>query len=109
MLRYKAKGLEVNGEAVVDLFKTVSSYLGVKAAGMSHFALSSIASAPWVVEEISNMLNAWESGWLNEQTGLETGSPRMIGKYMKGKCRPLESEDWPQVAVEAFEVMSKNF
>jgi radical SAM superfamily enzyme YgiQ (UPF0313 family) len=109
VLRYKAKGLEVNGEAVVELFKTVRSYPGVKAVGMSHFALSSIASAPDVVEEISNILGAGEDGgWLSGQTGLETGSPRLIEKNMKGKCKPFEPEDWPQVVIDAFEVMSRN-
>jgi radical SAM superfamily enzyme YgiQ (UPF0313 family) len=109
VLRYKAKGLEVNPEAVVDLFKTVKSYPGVKSVAMSHFALSSIASAPEVVEEITNILVADEEcGWLSGQTGLETGSSRLIEANMKGKCKPFEPEDWPQVVVDAFEIMSKN-
>jgi radical SAM superfamily enzyme YgiQ (UPF0313 family) len=110
VLRYKTKGLEVNGEAVIDLFKTVRSYPGVEAVAMSHFALSSIASAPEVVEEISNILGAGEEGgWLSGQTGLETGSPRLIEANMKGKCKPFEPEDWPQVVTDAFEVMAKNY
>jgi len=109
VLRYKAKGLEVNGAAVIDLFKTVKNYPGVNAVGISHFALSSIASAPEVVEEISNILGAGEEGrWLSGQTGLETGSPRLIREFMKGKCKPFEPEDWPQVVTDAFEVMSRN-
>jgi radical SAM superfamily enzyme YgiQ (UPF0313 family) len=109
VLRYKAKGLKVNGAAVIDLFKTVKNYPGVNAVGMSHFALSSIASAPEVVEEISNILDAGKRGrWLSGQTGLETGSPRLIREFMKGKCKPFEPEDWPQVAIEAFDTMSRN-
>ncbi len=110
VLRYKAKGLEVNGEAVIELFKTVRSYPGVEAVGMSHFALSSIASAPEVVEEISNILDAGkEGGWLSGQTGLETGSPRLVREFMKGKCRPFNPEDWPQVVIDAFDIMERNF
>jgi radical SAM superfamily enzyme YgiQ (UPF0313 family) len=110
VLRYKAKGLEVNGEAVIDLFKTVRTYPGVKSVGMSHFALSSIASAPDVVEEISNILGAGEDGgWLSGQTGLETASPRLIEANMKGKAKPFEPEDWPQVVIDAFEIMEKNY
>jgi len=109
VLRYKAKGLEVNGAAVVDLFKTVRNHPGVNAVAMSHFALSSIASAPDVVEEISNILGAGEDGgWLSGQTGLETGSPRLIREFMKGKAKPFEPEDWPQVVIDAFEIMAKN-
>ena len=109
VLRYKAKGFEVNKEAVIDLFKTVKSHPGVDAVGMSHFALSSIASAPEVVEEISNILDDGKGGWLSGQTGLETGSPKQIKDYMKGKCKPFEPEDWPQVVIDAFDTMSRNF
>jgi radical SAM superfamily enzyme YgiQ (UPF0313 family) len=110
VLRYKAKGLKVNQKAVIELFKTVRSHPGVNAVGMSHFALSSIASAPEAVEEISNILGAGkDGGWLSGQTGLETGSPRLVGEFMKGKCRPFNPEDWPQVVVDAFEIMERNF
>jgi radical SAM superfamily enzyme YgiQ (UPF0313 family) len=96
VLRYKAKGWEVNPDAVVDLFKTVKNYPGVDAVAMSHFALSSVASAPEVVEEISNILGAGDDGgWLSGQTGLETGSPQLIEANMKGKCKPLKPENWP--------------
>lgn len=109
VLRYKAKGLEVNKETVVDLFKTVRNHPGVNSVAMSHFTLSSIASAPEVVEEISSILGAGENGkWLSGQTGLETGSPRLIEANMKGKCKPFEPEDWPQVVINAFEIMAKN-
>jgi len=109
VLRYKAKGLEVNKEAVVDLFKTVRSYPGVDSVGISHFALSSVASAPDLVEEISNILDAGkDGGWLSGQTGIETGSPRLIRDHMMGKCKPFKPEDWPHVVIDAFEVLSEN-
>jgi len=110
VLRYKAKGLEVNREAVVYIFKTVRSHPRVKAVGMSHFAFSSVASVPEVVEEISNILGAGENGGcLSGQTGLETGSPRLIKANMKGKCKPFEPEDWPQVVINAFDIMAKKY
>ncbi|MEJ2242755.1 MAG: radical SAM protein [Candidatus Bathyarchaeota archaeon] len=110
ILRYKAKGLEVNNEAVIDLFKSVRNYSGVKTVAMSHFALSSVASAPEVIEEISNILDAGKKGrWLSGQTGLETGSPNLIEKNMKGKCKPFDPKDWPQVVKNAFEIMSENY
>ena len=109
VLRYKAKGLEVNKEAVINLFKTVKSYPGVDSVGISHFALSSVASAPDLVEEISNILDAGkDGGWLSGQTGIETGSPRLIRDHMMGKCKPFEPEDWPHVVIDAFEVLSEN-
>ncbi|HYB92924.1 MAG TPA: radical SAM protein, partial [archaeon] len=108
VLRYKAKGFEINKEAVINLFKAVRNYPNVESVGISHFALSSVASAPDLVGEISNILypNS-DEGWLSGQTGIETGSPQIIRNHMSGKCRPFNPEDWPQVVVEAFEILSK--
>ena len=109
VLRYKAKGLEVNKEAVTNLFKKVKSYPGVDSVGISHFALSSVANAPDLVEEVSRILGVGEGGrWLSGQTGIETGSPQLIRKHMIGKCKPFSPEDWPNIVIRAFEVMSKN-
>lgn len=108
VLRYKANGFTVNQEAVIDLFKQVSSYPGVEKVEMSHFALSSVASAPEVVEEISNLLEPLRGEWLSGQTGIETGSPRLIDETMRGKCKPFKPEDWPQVVVDAFQILSDN-
>jgi radical SAM superfamily enzyme YgiQ (UPF0313 family) len=109
VLRYKAKGLEINKGAVVDLFKTVRNYPGVDSVAISHFALSSVASAPDLVEEISDILDAGkDGGWLSGQTGIETGNPQLIKDHMMGKCKPFKSEDWPQVVVDAFQILSEN-
>ncbi|HID91010.1 TPA: B12-binding domain-containing radical SAM protein [Candidatus Bathyarchaeota archaeon] len=109
VLRYKARGLVINEEAVVNLFKTVRNHPGVDSVGISHFALSSVLAGPDVVEEISNILCLGEGPpWLSGQTGIETGSPRLIREHMAGKCKPFEPEDWPEVVVRSFEVLARN-
>jgi radical SAM superfamily enzyme YgiQ (UPF0313 family) len=108
VLRYKANGFTVNDEAVVDLFKQVSNYPGVEKVEISHFALSSVVSAPEVVEEISSILKVREDYWLAGQTGIETGSPQLINDTMRGKCKPFKPDDWPQVVVDAFQILSDN-
>jgi len=109
VLRYKAKGFEVNKEAVIKLFAAVKKHPGVESVSISHFSLASVASAPDVVEEISHVLGIGEtSPWLGAQTGLETGSPRLMKAHMNGKCKPFTPHDWPNVVVEAFEALSEN-
>lgn len=109
VLRYKAKGIKIDKEAVIKLFKTVKAHPGVGAIGISHFALSSVAAAPDLVEEISGLLNVGKNGeWFSGQTGVETGSPRMIRKHMRGKCRPFAPEEWPNMVLEAFEILAEN-
>jgi len=109
VLRYKAKGFEINREATIDLFKAVKNYPGVSGVAISHFALSSVASAPDLIEEITSITGAGEgSSELGGQTGIETGSPRLVKNYMAGKCKPFKPEDWPQVVVNSFEILSEN-
>lgn len=110
VLRYKAKGLAVNREAVAELFRRVRNYPGVDSVAISHFALSSVASEPKLIENISSILEAGTDGpWMSGQTGLETGSPRLIKAHMAGKCKPFNAEDWPQLVVNSFQILSDNY
>jgi len=108
VLRYGAKGLVPEKEKVIKLLKAVRDVPGVKHIGMSHFALSSVAAAPDLVEEMTPLLGADEKRWASGQTGIETGSPRMIAMHMRGKVKPFKPEDWPDVVVRAFEIMREN-
>ena len=109
VLRYKAKGFRVNKDAVINLFRTVQNHPGVRMTSLSHIALSSVLDAPEVVEEISNILGLGEKArWTAAQTGIETGSPKLMKKYMAGKCKPFKPEDWPEMVVDSFEIMSRN-
>lgn len=109
VLRYKAKGLEINKEATVDLFKAVRNHPGVNSVGITHFALSSVAGAPDLIEEISSSLGMSEETRMGGQTGIETGSPQLINEHMAGKCKPFKPEDWPEMVVNAFEILSDNY
>jgi radical SAM superfamily enzyme YgiQ (UPF0313 family) len=109
VLRYKAKGLEINKKATADLFKAVKNYPGVRGLGISHFALSSVAAAPDLVEEISSILELDKNTPFGGQTGIETGSPRMIEENMMGKCKPFKPEEWPEMVVSSFEILSENY
>ncbi|MDI6642687.1 MAG: radical SAM protein [Candidatus Hodarchaeaceae archaeon] len=108
VLRYKAKGLEINKEATVELFKAVRDHPGVSSVGISHFALSSVASAPDLIGEISRVLDVSENTPMGGQTGIETGSSKLIKEHMAGKCKPFKPEDWPETVVDAFEILSEN-
>jgi len=111
ILRYGAKGIQVNKEAVIDLFKRVRSYPGVNNVSISHFCLSSVASAPDVVEEIERILDLGNPNgqyWFSGQTGIETGSPNLVRKHIRGKAKPFEPEEWPDAVVKAFDIMSQH-
>ena len=110
VLRYGAKKpWEVDVETVVNLFKAVKSVPGVDGVGLSHFALASVASAPEAVEGISKVEGIGDSDrFLSGQTGIETGSPRLMRRLMAGKCLPFKPEDWPDVVERAFGILEEH-
>ncbi|MGM0444010.1 MAG: B12-binding domain-containing radical SAM protein [Fibrobacterota bacterium] len=110
ILLYNSDGLRVNSSAVVELFERVIRHPGVQWAGASHASLSSAAYAPEAVAGISRALG-WgqkpgKSGYF--QVGIETGSPRLIGRHMKGKVYPFQPREWPDVVQKGMKVLHEN-
>jgi len=105
VLRYKAEGFRVNEEEVLKLFSSVAK---ISKVGISHFSLASLASAEKLIEEISNLLGIpnKEQPWLAGQTGIETGSVRLVKEYMAGKALPFKPEDWCEIVEQAFGICS---
>ncbi len=97
VLRYKANGFEVNTSAVKELFSKVYSRSrehnhppGASAIALSHFALSSVVSAPDLIRDLSDIIELDKGDeWFSGQCGIETGSPKLIGNLMAGKAKPL--------------------
>ena len=104
ILRYKANGIKVDRKAVVELFSSVKKVEGVEGIGPSHFALASVASEPKLLQEISDIVEVGgkDKPWISGQTGIETGSPKIIEKHMPGKALPFKPKDWPDVVEQAF-------
>ncbi len=109
VLRYKAKGFEINEPAVKELFDTVYHHHGVKAVAISHFALSSVVSAPNLIKDLSQILDVTsDSLWMSGQCGVETGSPKIIKNLMAGKAKPFLPDDWPEVVEKGFQILNEN-
>jgi radical SAM superfamily enzyme YgiQ (UPF0313 family) len=107
---YRSDGLRVNTDAVIELFDTVRHYPGVRWVGASHASLSSALSAPRAVEGVSRVLQLGTRRHPATyfQVGIETGSPSLIRKHMKGKVYPFDAKDWPVVVRDAFALLHQN-
>lgn len=107
VLRYKAKGLEVNKEEVLRLFSETSKICKV---GISHFSLATVAKNEEVVSEISSILGipSKDRPWLAGQTGIETASPSLIREHMPGKVLPFRAEEWSDVVEMSFGICADN-
>ena len=110
VLRYGAKGIPPNEERVLELFRRVASVDGIKDIGTSHIALATAYHNPRLVEAVAEMCYSKVEGmnWLGAQTGIETGSARLIAKHMRGKVLPSPPERWREIVLQAFGILDDN-
>jgi radical SAM superfamily enzyme YgiQ (UPF0313 family) len=108
VLRYKATGFTPNEVAVVDLFSRIKKM--TDNVGISHFAHATVASKPGLIEEISEIVDAGSKTcpFMSGQVGIETGSARIVAKFMKGKAKPFKPEEWPEMIIQSHKILSDN-
>jgi radical SAM superfamily enzyme YgiQ (UPF0313 family) len=103
-----------NREAVVKLCKSVADHPGVKSIQAAHMSLAPIWNDPQMIKELAEILieKSWYSFGkqpiITAETGIETGSPRLMKKYMGGKMLPFKPEQWQDVVTNAFGILNDN-
>ncbi|MDH3364848.1 MAG: B12-binding domain-containing radical SAM protein [Thermoplasmata archaeon] len=105
VLRYRAKGMIPDEAEVTRLFEETARL--TSDLGMSHIALASALSKPSLIQRLSEVFDGAKKGSVvYAQTGIETGSPRLVKNHMKGKAKPFAPEKWPEVVRESFALLS---
>jgi radical SAM superfamily enzyme YgiQ (UPF0313 family) len=110
----KDKRFIPNKEAVIKLVKSVAAHPGVKAIQPSHMSLAPIVHTPDMIKELAETLI--EYNWyihgtkpiVTSETGVETGSVRLMRKYMAGKMLPFKPEQWKEIVSQAFVILNDN-
>ncbi len=103
-----------NREAVAELIQSVAAVHGVKYIQPAHASLAPVVYDPEMVEEIGPILlekSIWVSRGVRHNSveiGIETGSIRLMKKYMKGKMLPYKPEDWHDVVTKGFKILNEN-
>lgn len=107
-LRYGSNSMAPNKDKFMKLMNELSEY--TRDIGFSHCSLASVASAPDLIEELSDFLNIGtdEKPWISPQIGLETGSVKLAKKHLRGKAKPFDVENWTDVVREAFNILDEN-
>jgi radical SAM superfamily enzyme YgiQ (UPF0313 family) len=103
-----------NKEAVLKLVESVASVPGVKHVQPSHSSLAPVVADPGMVKEVADVLI--EHNWyyhgkkriVTSEIGLETGSIRLMRKYMAGKMLPFKPEEWKKVVAQSLGIMNDN-
>jgi radical SAM superfamily enzyme YgiQ (UPF0313 family) len=108
VLRYGTMKIEPNEEKVVELFKRVAGLEGVSWIDTSHVALATVYHNPGLVERVSEICLSLSEQKIGTQTGIETGSPRLIAKHMRGKALPSPPEKWPEIVRQSLGILEDN-
>ncbi|MEW6069715.1 MAG: radical SAM protein [Candidatus Thermoplasmatota archaeon] len=112
---YRCKsGFVPNREAIVELIKTIYEIPNVEYIQIAHASLPPVVYDPKMIEEIAPML-VEKARWRNNgkkiacsEIGIETGSIRLLEKYMKGKSLPYEPKDWHEVVTQGLGIFNDN-
>ncbi|MEM2110120.1 MAG: radical SAM protein [Candidatus Odinarchaeota archaeon] len=107
-LRYGSSSFrELNINALLKMLQTLRSIPGVDKIVSTHVNFSTMKLAGVKqVEELNYYMGVNEDEpWIGPQIGLETGSPRLLEKYMRGKVLPYTPQEWHEVVVEACQIL----
>jgi radical SAM superfamily enzyme YgiQ (UPF0313 family) len=112
---YKSNnGFKPNRQEIVKLFKAITSYPGVELIHLSHASLAPIVYDPKILEELTPMLiektdrRLRGERFITVEVGVESGSVRLMKKYMKGKALPFNVDKWPEIVCEGIGNMNDN-
>ncbi|MGQ9479244.1 MAG: B12-binding domain-containing radical SAM protein [Thermoproteota archaeon] len=104
-----------NREALTRLIYSVAKAEGVDYIQIAHAALAPVVCDPKLIEEIAPILvekSRWrmynKHRYATFEIGIETGSVRLIKKYMAGKMLPYPPEQWPEIIVQALGILNDN-
>ena len=110
----KGKSFIPNKDAVVGMVKSVADYPGVKSIQVSHMSLAPVVNNPQMIKELAEILieRSWYSlgkkDIITAETGIETGSARLMKKYMGGKMLPYKPGQWQEIVTNAFGILNDN-
>jgi radical SAM superfamily enzyme YgiQ (UPF0313 family) len=103
-----------NRKAITDLIQSVNKVEGVEYMQIAHASLAPVVYDKDIVEEIAPAL-VEKSVWTcnnrpcaSIEVGIETGSSRLMKKYMRGKMLPYKPERWQDVVTKSIEVLNDN-
>jgi radical SAM superfamily enzyme YgiQ (UPF0313 family) len=112
-----------NEEAVVELYETIANIPGVNYIMPAHISLAAVAAAPNLIPRLTEIFETCvkklpptirrkgfisfnKKRFFGAETGIESGSPRIIEKYMPGKALPFSPNEWPEVVMQALGILN---
>lgn len=109
-LRYGSKGLKPDRDKILDLLhsiKKIEEFGDDIDLRTDFLSSSSVLQAPNLIKEVSHEFGTDRKKKVIE-IGIETGSPDIIKKYMAGKPKPFDAEDWQELVEQSIGILNDN-
>jgi radical SAM superfamily enzyme YgiQ (UPF0313 family) len=104
-----------NRKAITNLITKISKVEGVKFIQIAHASLAPIVFNKNIIEDVAPILSEKAPLWFfnkkwcpSFEVGIETGSPRLMKKYMRGKALPCKTENWQNIVIKAIGILNDN-
>jgi len=94
---------------LVNLVKEVKKLPDAGPISLSHACLAAAYAAPEQIEALKEELNLSKEHYSSVQVGVETGSIRLATKYMPFKGAPFEADDWPEIVLQSWKLLTRNY
>lgn len=100
-----------NPDTLLTLLKELYLTKGIRSVSFLHFSAASIVAEPDIIPKITAFMMSHDKRARKNfevQMGIETGSPRIMEKYMRGKALPFKPDEWPTIVKEASQILKEN-
>lgn len=109
---YGSKAVEVNQKSILDLFESiykVANKYNVNSINISDVSIASTVKAKKICEKITDMMGVSKECPIDTIVGVETGSERLIKKYMEGKAKPFNPDKWSELVINGIDILNNNY
>ncbi|WP_174448549.1 B12-binding domain-containing radical SAM protein [Conexivisphaera calida] len=109
--RYGASGIDPRPEKVIELtrkaYRLVKSYGDDRTISIDFTTAAVVAQEPGMVRRVGEYVNEGGRHTFIEM-GIETASPSLLERYMRGKALPYRPIEYPDIVVEAIGTLNDN-
>jgi radical SAM superfamily enzyme YgiQ (UPF0313 family) len=105
VLLYGSKNFHPNDKRLIELFQKSTEYY--EKIMVTHASIASITASKLLLTMIMDSILTNQE-YLAVQVGIETGSPKLLEKFMPNKAKPFNIEDWQELVVNASGIMQDN-
>ena len=105
ILLYGQNGVIPDIDILLKLIKLTKTYY--QKFHFTHLSLAAVSAEPKVIPKCMEIILENQKFILGE-TGIETGSPRLLSETMSGKIRPFRKEKWTEIIHNSLGILHDN-